>query len=530
MVNLQHITYIHSDKTPLFDNLSLYIRKHDKVALVGNNGSGKSTLLRLIAGQLPLTQGAIHIDGRLYYVPQHYGQFDDQPVAVALGIADKLKALHEILNGQVNDDNMTVLDDDWAIEERIQKALIYWNLEGIQLDQQMKHLSGGQKTKIFLAGMQIVQPDVIIMDEPSNHLDSSSRQLLYLFIEQTSTTLLVVSHDRTLLNLLKTTYELSATGITTYGGHYDFYREQKNLEMQAFENDIKNKEKALRKAKEIERDTVERQQKLDARGKKKQEKAGLPTIVMNTLRNSAERSTAKSKAVHQEKIGHISQELQQLRKEIPDADKMKLGFDQSALHTGKVLVDAQQINFGYDKEHLIWSEPLSLKLFSGDRISIKGDNGSGKTTLIGLLLGRIQPVSGQLYRAIQTPIYIDQDYSMIMDHWSVYEQAQQFNTIALQEHEVKIRLARFLFDKDSWNKSCSSLSGGEKMRLLLCCLTIRAQAPDVMILDEPTNNLDLQNIDILTAAIRDYSGTLLVVSHDAYFLEQIGIDGEIILR
>ncbi|WP_270087263.1 ABC-F family ATP-binding cassette domain-containing protein [Sphingobacterium sp. SYP-B4668] len=530
MLNLQHLTYIHADKSLLLDDISLHIHKHDKAALIGNNGSGKSTLLRLIAGKLQPNQGNIQIDGHLYYVPQHYGQFDNHTIAEALGVADKLQALHEILNGEVNESNYHILDDDWSLEERIQKALTYWQLDHIQLNQQMNQLSGGQKTKVFLAGIEIRQPDLILMDEPSNHLDATGRQLLYNFIRQTSCTLLIVSHDRVLLNLLTTTYELSPSGITTYGGDYDFYRGQKEIERQAFENDIKNKEKALRKAKDIERDTIERQQKLDSRGKKKQEKAGLPTIVMNTLRNSAERSTAKTKAVHQEKVGNISKELQQLRKDLPDADKMKLGFDKSSLHSGKVLVDAQEINFGYDKNHMLWKEPLTIKIFSGDRTSIKGGNGSGKTTLIRLLLNHLKPQIGHLYNAIQEAVYIDQDYSVIADGWSIYEQAQQFNTTALQEHEVKIRLTRFLFDKDSWDKSCSALSGGEKMRLLLCCLTIRAKAPDVMILDEPTNNLDIQNIEILTSAIRDYQGTLLVVSHDWHFLEQIGIDSAIHLE
>jgi ATPase subunit of ABC transporter with duplicated ATPase domains len=155
---------------------------------------------------------------------------------------------------------------------------------------------------------------------------------------------------------------------------------------------------------------------------------------------------------------------------------------------------------------------------------LKGLNGSGKTTLVKIILGKLESQTGTVYRSDNKVIYIDQDYSLIDNHLSVYEQAQQFNVSALQEHELKIRLNRFLFTKDDWDKSCSALSGGEKMRLILCCLTIRNQSPDIIILDEPTNNLDIQNIEILTAAINEYQGTLIVVSHDETFLEQIKIE------
>jgi ATPase subunit of ABC transporter with duplicated ATPase domains len=522
MLILQNITYIHPDKDLLFDNINLNLNKQHKIALIGNNGAGKSTLLKIIAGILQPSGGTITADTKPYYIPQIFGQFSEYTIARALNIEDKLNALQKILSGDVSENNLSVLNDDWSIEERCREALAYWKLEGLDLTQKMETLSGGQKTKVFLAGILIHQPKIILMDEPSNHLDSQSRHLLYNFIQITPCTLIVVSHDRKLLNLLYSIYELSDRGITIYGGNYDFYAHQKAVESNALNQDVRSKEKALRKAKEVEREIMERQQKLDARGKKKQEKAGLPTISMKTLKNNAEKSTARTKDVHAEKTGTISEELNQLRKELPDLDKMKFGFDHSILHKGKILITAVNINFGYEQK-LLWKQPLSFMIASGERIAIKGSNGVGKTSLIKMILGELIPQTGSIQKAEIKAVYIDQDYSLIDDTLSVYDQAQQFNGTALLKHEIKIRLNRFLFTKDHWDKPCMALSGGEKMRLMLCCLSIGNQAPDIIILDEPTNNLDLHNIEILTSAINNYQGTLLVISHDEYFLERVNV-------
>ncbi|TXK20975.1 ABC-F family ATP-binding cassette domain-containing protein [Pontibacter qinzhouensis] len=523
MLFLQNVTYIHSSRDLLFENINLTLNRHQKIALIGNNGAGKSTLLKVMAGLLEPSEGVVKAEDTPYYVPQVFGQFNHLTMAKALQVDEKLKALHQILNGEVTEANLTTLNDEWTIEERCQAALTYWNLQHLDLSQPMSTLSGGQKTKVFLAGISIYQPEIVLLDEPSNHLDTFGRQQLHAFIQNFSGSLVVVSHDRKLLNLLDSVYELSKCGITVYGGNYDFYAAQKQVENNALAHDVRSREKALRKAKEVERETTERLQKLDARGKKKQEKAGMPTIVMNTLRNQAENSTSRVKGALAEKVGSISQELSDLRKELPDADKMKFGFDNAGLPKGKLLVSAEEINFGYNQQ-LLWRQPLSFRVVSGERLALKGLNGSGKTTLIKLMLGQLEPTVGILQRTENKAVYIDQDYSLIQNHLKVYEQAQEFNASGLQEHEIKIRLNRFLFPKEFWSMPCSALSGGEKMRLMLCCLTISNHAPDLILLDEPTNNLDIQNIEILTAAINEYQGTLLVVSHDQAFLEQVNIE------
>lgn len=523
MLILQRITYTHPNREPLFADINFTVNRYDKIALVGNNGAGKSTLLKIMAGSLLPSGGVIKANAQPYYVPQLFDEFNDFSIAQALGIDGKSGALRDILNGNMTDANLALLDDDWAIEERCKEAFGHWEIEGLDLTQKICTLSGGQKTKVFLAGIAIHNTGMVLLDEPSNHLDAPARQKLYNYIKQTTDTVVVVSHDRALLNLLNTVYELDKRGLTAYGGNYDFYAAQKMVERDALKEDLKNKEKAHRKAKETEREAIERKQKLDAKGKKKQEKAGMPTILMNTLRNNAEKSAARMKGVHAEKVNTMAKELGALRKELPGAEEMKMNFDDSALHTGKLLVMGKDVNFGYG-DRLLWNEPLNFEIRSGDRVAVKGGNGSGKTTLIKIILGELQPVAGTVERVNVRAIYIDQDYLMVNNALSVYEQAQRFNTDALQEHEIKIRLTRFLFTMPYWDKQCKVLSGGEKMRLILCCLMISNKAPDMIVLDEPTNNLDIQNIEILTSAINEYRGTLIVISHDGYFLQQIHAD------
>lgn len=528
MLFLHNISFGFPAGNLLFNSINLTIQSHTKSALVGSNGMGKSTLLKIIASEIEPLEGNVNIQGDLFYVPQMFGNFNHLTVSECLKIDKKLDALQKITNGEVDEMYFEILNDDWGIEERCQIALQHWKLEYLDLNQTLESLSGGQKTKVFLAGIQINQPEIILLDEPTNHLDLEGRNLLYDFIEKTSSTVLIVSHDRTLLNLVDTIFELSNQGVLAYGGNYDFYAEQKEIENEALQNDIHSKERALKKAKEKERETLERKQKLDARGKRKQEKSGVARIMMNTLRNNAEKNSSKLKSVHAEIINDISGDLRDLRSSVRNADQMKVNFNDSNLHSGKILISAEEINFKYDEKNL-WKENLNLEIRSGDRISIKGSNGSGKTTLINLLLGDLQPSIGTISRSDFQTIYIDQEYSLIDRNATVYDFAEQFNDNAMPESEVKTLLSRFLFGKETWDKKCDFLSGGERLRLLLCGLSISNKAPDMIILDEPTNNLDLQNVGILTNSIKDYHGTLVVISHDEVFLEEIGVDKEIVL-
>ena len=563
-ISIQQISYIHPDKEVLFSDLNFAISKGQKLGLVGNNGCGKSTLLQIIAGQLSPSSGVIVRPDDLYYIPQHFGQYDSLTIAQALRIERKQQALHAILSGDASNENFVVLDDDWNIEERSIAALDLWGLGQFTLSYPMNLLSGGEKTRVFLAGMDIHHPSVILMDEPTNHLDSSGRQRLYDWVEKCRSTLLVVSHDRTLLNLLPEICELEKHQINYYGGNYEFYKEQKTLMQEALQQRIEEKEKALRIARKVARETAERRDKQNVRGEKNNIKKGVPRIVLNALQGKSEKSTSKLNSAHQEKAEKLTDERNQLQGSLSPTATLKTDFNSSSLHTGKILVTAKEINFGYyshsinshiqmnneaniadtgnhsgpdshdiqdngDFKLQLWQTPISFQLKSGHRLRIEGVNGSGKTTLLKLITGQLQPQEGNLTRMEFTYVYLNQEYSIIDDRNSILEQTYAFNNRNLPEHEIKIILNRYLFPASEWDKSCRKLSGGEKMRLAFCCLMISNNTPDMFILDEPTNNLDIQSIEIITATIKNYTGTVIAISHDDYFIQEIGIEQRILL-
>ena len=543
-ISIQQISYIHPDKEVLFSDLNFAISKGQKLGLVGNNGCGKSTLLQIIAGQRSPSSGVIVRPDDLYYIPQHFGQYDSLTIAQALQTDHKQEALHAILAGDASTENFTILNDDWNIEERSMAALDSWGLGQFTLSYPMNLLSGGEKTRVFLAGMDIHNPSVILMDEPTNHLDSSGRQRLYDWVQKWRSTLLIVSHDRTILNLLPEICELEKHQLTYYGGNYEFYKEQKNIMQQALLERIEEKDKALRLARKVARETAERREKQNVRGEKANMKKGVPRIVLNSLQSKSEKSTAKLNNAHQEKAGKLTDERNQLKSSLPSTAVLKTDFNSSSLHSGKILVTAEKINFSYHQmdnkesqntsgtdnpEQFLWKTPLSF-LIKSDRLCVKGLNGSGKTTLLKLITGQLQTQTGTLTRADFTYVYLNQEYSIIDDRSSVLEQAYAFNSRNLPEHEIKIILNRFLFPAAEWDKSCRKLSGGEKMRLAFCCLMISNNTPDMFILDEPTNNLDIQSIEIITATIKNYTGTVIAISHDDYFIKEIDIDQPILLH
>ena len=521
LLNAQHLMYSLPSGKVLFRDVHFSIHKGVRTGLVGDNGIGKSTLLQIIAGRIPVQEGILIPSVKPYYIPQHFGQYDHLSIADVLNISERWQALQAILQGSSEIEHFEALADDWTLEERCRQALDLWGLPHINLETPFTQLSGGEKTKLFLAGISIHQPELVLLDEPTNHLDAEGRQQLYNWLQTTDAGVLIVSHDRSLLALCNPIWELTATGIQAYGGDYAFYEERKAEEEAAILQKLDHTERSLREAGRKQREAMERKQKEDAQGAKKRKNGGMAKIMQNVNRNWAEGATSRLKDVHEDKVARLRTELDQLREQEPWHGEMQTNFQDARLHTGKVLVKATGLNHAFGVPSL-WSAPLDFEIRSGDRISISGANGSGKSTLVQLMMGTLEPATGEIYRAPFSSLLLDQEYSLIDRKLTVIEQIASFNEQKLQDHELKLRLNRFLFDPESWDKSCAVLSGGEMMRLSLCCMMVKDNAPDMIVLDEPTNNLDLRNIKILTRTMADYAGTLVVISHDRTFLEEIG--------
>ena len=226
---IKDLSYIHADKEILFSHLHLSINSGDKIALTGNNGCGKSTLMRILAGDLSPSSGTVLRPEHLYYVPQHFGQYDRQTVAQALGISRKLSALHAILSGDAAEKHFNTLDDDWNVEEHALASLDNWGLDGIPLSRPMERLSGGEKTRIFLAGMELHNPTAILLDEPTNHLDMKTKDILKQALLDFDGTLILVSHDRDFLDgLVSKVYEFGNKQVKEHlSGIYEFLEKKK---------------------------------------------------------------------------------------------------------------------------------------------------------------------------------------------------------------------------------------------------------------------------------------------------------------
>lgn len=514
------ISYHYYNQPSLFECINFSVSSGKKVSIVGNNGTGKSTVLKLIAGNLKPSSGSIRCSSSPYYVPQQI-ETTNESISSALGVTDKIEALHAIYKGCDNPLFYEKLADDWDIESRCNSAFDYWGLQQFDLSTSIDSLSGGEKTKLCLAGIMIHKPGIILLDEPTNHLDLSTRQKLYDYIQTCRTTVVVVSHDITLLNLLDATYELSPKGFRLYGGNYHFYRTQKEIEDSALEQQLSSEQTALRMARKKAQEVRERQEKRSSQGERN--KNQVPRIMRKGLKNSGERTASALRQKHTNIIQQTHLKINELRQKQQTRCELKINFENTSLHKGKLLIRADRLNFEYSKDVPLWRLPVNLEVYSGDRIHLIGDNGTGKTTLVKLLTGELQPVKGEIFRAEFSYIYLDQEYSKVNTSCSVSELTQKYNRRHMPDPEIKSHLHRALFPQEMWNKNCNTLSGGEKMRLYLCCLMISDNIPDLFILDEPTNNLDLSSLSILTHTIKDYRGTLLVISHDNNFTGKIGI-------
>ena len=521
---IKNLSYIYADGMMLYNQLSLTVNDRDKIAIVGNNGTGKSTLLKQIVGQLEASKGSVILDDDYFYLPQDFSPYKDQRLDQVLGLYEKRLALNRILAGDASAENFEILNDDWDLEERIHVVLSKWGIAYLVLERMFDTLSGGEQMKLLLAGIEISQAKFVVLDEPTNHLDFSTRALFYQWVERTKCTLLLTSHDRELLNLMSGIYELNSLGIKFYNGNYDNYEEIKRADLEALSGKLKGLQQEKKTEIKKQQLVAERRHKIESRGYAQSVDKGITKLGIDYRQNRAENVSSRIKEVFQSRVEDIGTKIESVKSQVAREQVLKMHLDSPSTIKGKELVRVEGLNFSYNRSDLIWANPLSFVIRQGDRVLIRGGNGSGKSTLLSLLLGRLSANIGSICNQSTSVFYLNQQYDSIENELTVLELADKHNDTALQEDEIRCLLSRSQFDESYWNHPCSTLSGGEKMKLAFCCLQIAAICPDLIILDEPTNNIDLKSIQILTETIAEYKGTLIVVSHDARFIKEISMN------
>lgn len=525
---LNNLTYSRPDGHTLFNNLNISFENR-RYGITGRNGSGKTTLIKLITGELTPVTGTIQNTGKLAVLPQAREITSYGKVHELFSSSEKYLALKRILSGSVDPSDYETLGDDWEVESRIEKYLDQTGTGYISPDRDYDTLSGGEKTKVLLASLLHSGPDFIIMDEPTNHLDRASRMVLYEFAEEYDKGLIVISHDRDLLRRMDVVCEISDARIKLYGGNYDFYREQRAIEKSAALERLEEAERSLKKSVALQERTLRNQEKRMGRADKKAKEGGIPKVIRNSRRNSGENTFGKITNSHLVKTEREKEKLAAARAGIGREYKISADFTDRRMPEGKIIFRAEQINFAYDGLNNLWQQDLSFELRGNGRLLISGSNGSGKSTLLHLIGMELQPKTGEITRCSSNIFILDQAVRFLAKNDTLLGNMKRFSGGKIPEHEMRIRLGRFLFYGDDVFKKVSVLSGGERVKAGLACLLASDPQPDLILLDEPTNNLDLESIEIITAGLNEYKGPLVVVSHDPDFAAELKVTRELVL-
>lgn len=484
--------------------------KNDKIAVVGRNGAGKTTLLRVIAGEQEMTrldtqepQRSVSGDVTIGYL--HQITFDDLSITLDEEIR---KVFAKIIAKKQRIDELVGLMDKAEGDEAAKLAAEYTQLVddfrdsggyyyekeydailqsfGFSLSDKEKKLSefsGGQQTKLALIKLLLSKPDILLLDEPTNHLDMSTVAWLEDYLKNYNRAIVIVSHDRMFLDrIANVVYEITYGTVTRYSGNYSDYVAQKK---ERYEKQLKDH---IAQQKEIKRLT-----ELVERFKNKPSKVAMTRSKLKQIE-------------HMELVARPA-----------DYDTKSFAAKFSPkLETGKDVLYAKDLAIGYDGRVLA---TVNLDIKRGERLAVLGDNGIGKSTLLKTIAGKLKPLSGDMRLGVNVQTgYFDQrmamytsDKSVIDDYWDCYP--------TLTETEVRSRLGAFLFTQDEVYKEVSSLSGGERVRL--CLAKIFHTQPNVLILDEPTNHMDMIGKETLEAMLATFPGTVIFVSHDRYFVKKV---------
>lgn len=494
----------------ILDNIKLEVKTGDRIALVGRNGAGKSTLLKIIAGKMSYDGGTISKPKsvEIGYLAQNTGLESSKTIwDEMLSVFDSLRKMEadlrkmELRLGEpelYNDPEkyqalMTDYDTlqhtfkesgGYTYEAEIRSVLNGLRFYPEDYEVEIASLSGGQKTRLALAKLLLAKQDILVLDEPTNHLDIETLAWLETYLQNYHGSLLIVSHDRYFLDkVVNQVYEISRTKIDYYKGNYSSFVNQKQAKLEQMWKEFDKQQKQIAKLEDF--------------------------VARNIVRASTTKR-AQSRRKQLEKMDVLGR---------PQGDEKAAHFGfQFEKQTGKDVLMVDQLNIGYAKDKRIASN-LTFEMKRQDSLALVGPNGIGKSTLLKTLIRDIPALSGEFHFGAGVKIgYYDQEQAkltsnktVLMELWDDYPELNEVN--------VRTTLGNFLFSDDDVLKNVQSLSGGEKARLALAKLTLLEA--NVLILDEPTNHLDIESKEVLEAALIDFEGTILFVSHDRYFINRI---------
>ncbi|GGJ45723.1 ABC-F family ATP-binding cassette domain-containing protein [Streptomyces brasiliensis] len=516
------LSFAWPDGTHVFDGLDIAFGP-GRTGLVGVNGSGKSTLLKLIAGELTPSDGTVRVAGEVGYLPQNVALDTALRVDEALGIAERRAALHAIEAGDVAEEHFETVGDDWDVEERAFAALGELGLGHIGLDRTVAEVSGGESVLLRLAALLLRRPDVLLLDEPTNNLDLYARRRLYAAVASWPGVLVVVSHDRELLELVDQIADLRSGEITWYGGNFSSYEEALAGEQEAAQRMVRVAENDVRRQ---QRELADAQVKLARRkryGQKMFEQKREPKIVMEARKRAAQESAGKHRIMHEERLAEARERLDEAVEAVRDDDEIRVDLPYTAVPPGRNVLTLRNLELAYGAR----VEGL-FELRGPERVALIGRNGAGKTTLLRTIAGELPPVVGEA--TAHVPLrFLPQRLDVLDGELTVAENVARFAPGATN-NRIRARLARFLFRGARADRTAATLSGGERFRAALAALLLAEPAPQLLMLDEPTNNLDMASVRQLTTALESYEGALVVASHDLPFLESLGITRWLLLE
>jgi ATPase subunit of ABC transporter with duplicated ATPase domains len=450
-------------------------------------------------------------------------QPDSGAVADALGVAEELSRLSrlEAGDGTVEDAGLA----DWGLEQRIADAFAQVRLPAA-LDRDTASLSGGERTRLGLAAMLLAEPDILLMDEPTNNLDAEGRAAILDLLDGWQGGAIVASHDRELLEKVNRIIQLSPVGITSYGGGWsgfvaarDARREKAEAELDKAQRDLKQQSVAVQRERE-------KKARRDKAGRSMAAKGGTPKILLGAMKERAENSGARDNLLAQNQMDGAEETLDEARRRVEVVAPLRIDLPPACLPANRTLLRFEDVMAERGSRRLFG--PLSFSVTGPERIAVSGANGSGKTTLLRLALGLEQPSAGRITRTDDALVLLDQHVELLDPAHDLVAnlRAHHPELTAGQAHEI---LARFAFRNRDALRPAATLSGGEKLRAGLAIVTAGKTPPQMLVLDEPTNHLDIDAVEMLETALAGYDGALLLVSHDRRFLDAVGTTREIVL-